>query len=243
LNTPRHHRHLHLELAGIYRFHRHRGLPAARNWLIWDLLHELHGQGVSRQLRPHQKQQYQNGKYVIAHQPAHHHIAPMNRIRRDMAKQRGPLAPADEDDIDEDDITDVTGRVRGRPKAKTKAWTAKVQGAILAVLPKAFPSKITPKSEHPYEAETDFDEDYFNDDYYESCPRDTFVDYFNNRGEAIGKSSFGDHVAAFDERYVDDNITDILKKTTDVRSNNYVHHSETGYINIEPFSGDHVTEI
>jgi hypothetical protein len=141
-------------------------------------------------------------------------------------------------------MTDATGRVRGRPKAKTNAWAAKVQGTILAALAKAFPSKTTSKSEHPYEVETDFYEDHFDDDYYESCPRDTFVDYFNNKRESIGKSSFGDHVAAFDERCVDNAITDMLKKkTTDARSNNYVHHSTTGCINNEPFSGDRVVEI
>jgi hypothetical protein len=137
----------------------------------------------------------------------------------------------------------VIGRVRGIPKAKTKAWTAKVQGAILAVLTNVFSSKTTSKSEHLYETETDFYEDYFDDDYYESCPRDTFVDSFNNRGEAIGKLSFGDHVVAFDERYVDAKIADILKKIADVRSNNYVHYSATGYINNEPFSGDRVAKI
>jgi hypothetical protein len=36
---------------------------------------------------------------------------------------------------------------------------------------------------------------------------------------------------------------DILKKTTDARSNNYVRRSTKGYINNEPFRGDRVAEI
>jgi hypothetical protein len=102
-------------------------------------------------------------------------------------------------------------------KQKTNPWTAKVQSIILAALPTVSPSKTTSKSEHAYEAGTDFYEDYF-DDYYESCPRDTFVDYFNNRGGAIGKSSFSDHVAAFDECYVDDNSAVILQNQEGYRS-------------------------
>jgi hypothetical protein len=90
LNTPRYRHHFHVELVGIYRFHRHQQDPAARHWLIWDLLREFRGRGVPRRSYPHRKQRYRNGKDVNAHQPARHHIAPMKRVRCDKAKQRGP---------------------------------------------------------------------------------------------------------------------------------------------------------
>jgi hypothetical protein len=82
-------------------------------------------------------------------------------------------------EADEEDQDDATGRVRAKPRAKTRVWT-KVHGALAAVLPKRYHSKSTSKSERPYEAGTDFDDNPFGEDYQESCPRDTFGDHFAN---------------------------------------------------------------
>jgi hypothetical protein len=105
-------------------------------------------------------------------------------------------------------------------------------------------------------AETDFYDDPFDEDYQESCPRDTFGDHFANdehrastkADETTGKSSYGDHIIVIDERSADDDITDIFMEILDAHSRNNGHQSTTDYINndqplIEFFNGDHITVI